>query len=421
MSKPLQFKFPKRFLWGAAISSHQVEGNQHNQWSVWELENARALAAKAPYEYGDLENWPEIEAETKDPSTYVSGKGANHYELYEQDIELAQQLGLNTFRFSIEWSRIQPKMDAWDLKEVEHYRQVLLALKKRNIEPVVTLFHFTLPIWFAELGGFEKAKNVKYFAQFAERIMRELGGTVKYVITINEPEVYATQSYSEGNWPPQGQNKWRMRRVLLNLAYAHNTVAKQLHAASRRYKVSIAKNSVFIYPGDDSWLSVRIAALEQYFQDDFLLKRVIKHCDFIGVNYYFSSRVYGYRMHNPDDRLNDLGWDMQPQHLERVLERLSDKYDKPILVTENGLADSRDQYRKWWLMQSLAAMQRAMDNGVDLIGYIHWSLIDNFEWSHGYWPRFGMAEVDYKTFKRTPRPSAVWFAGVIKKFQREGK
>jgi beta-glucosidase len=153
----------------------------------------------------------------------------------------------------------------------------------------------------------------------------------------------------------------------------------------------------------------------QYQRDDMFLRKVIKQCDFLGVNYYFSERVYGYRVHNPDERLNDLGWDMQPQYLERALERLSEKYKKPIIVTENGLADASDEDRQWWLMQTILAMQRAMRNGVELLGYFHWSLTDNFEWDKGYWPRFGLYAVDYRTMERTPRPSAVWFAKVLKK------
>lgn len=412
-----EFKFPKKFLWGVATSAHQVEGVTHNQWSVWELENAKSLATQAPYQYDDLENWPDIKRAATNPENYVSGKATNHYELYERDIELVARMNMNAFRFSIEWSRIQPEEDVWKASEVDHYRAVLAACKKRGIEPIITLFHFTLPVWFTEKGGFEKASNVKYFVQFAERIMPELGAGVKYVVTINEPEVYATESYLEGHWPPQQQSKLKWRRVMVNLAKAHNQIAQKLHAQSRRYKVSIAKNSDYIYPGDDAWLSVRAASIAQYMQDDYFIKKVIKQCDFLGVNYYFADRIYGYRRHNPDQRVNDLGWDMQPQMLANALERLSERYKKPIMILENGLADADDASRKWWLTQTILAMKQALEKGVDLIGYMHWSLTDNFEWDKGFWPRFGLFEVDYQTYKRTPRPSAVWFAKLIKKLR----
>lgn len=415
MPNRLELKFPKNFLWGVATSAHQIEGGQHNQWSVWELENAKALAAQSSYQFDDLSNWPEVKRSAQTPSNYVSGRATEHYARFAEDISLARKLNLNAFRLSIEWSRVQPEQGAWDAGAVKHYKEVLAELKKQGIEPMVTLFHFTLPVWFAEMGGFEKRANVKFFVEFAERILSELGGTIRYVITINEPEIYASQSYLEAKWPPQVQNRAQYRRVLANLAFAHNTIAKKLHAASRRYRVSVAKNSAYIYPGDDSALSVRAAAVMQYQRDDMFLRKVIKQCDFLGVNYYFSERVYGYRVHNPDERLNDLGWDMQPQYLERALERLSEKYKKPIIVTENGLADASDEDRQWWLMQTILAMQRAMRNGVELLGYFHWSLTDNFEWDKGYWPRFGLYAVDYRTMERTPRPSAVWFAKVLKK------
>lgn len=415
MPNRLELKFPKNFLWGVATSAHQIEGGQHNQWSVWELENAKALAAQSSYQFDDLSNWPEVKRSAQTPSNYVSGRATEHYARFAEDISLARKLNLNAFRLSIEWSRVQPEQGAWDAGAVKHYKEVLAELKKQGIEPMVTLFHFTLPVWFTEMGGFEKRANVTFFVEFAERILSELGGTIRYVITINEPEIYASQSYLEAKWPPQVQNRAQYRRVLANLASAHNTIAKKLHAASRRYRVSIAKNSAYIYPGDDSALSVRAAAVMQYQRDDMFLRKVIKQCDFLGVNYYFSERVYGYRVHNPDERLNDLGWDMQPQYLERALERLSEKYKKPIIVTENGLADASDEDRQWWLMQTILAMQRAMRSGVELLGYFHWSLTDNFEWDKGYWPRFGLYAVDYRTMERTPRPSAVWFAKVLKK------
>ena len=144
------------------------------------------------------------------------------------------------------------------------------------------------------------------------------------------------------------------------------------------------------------------------------MKKVVKNCDFIGVNYYFSNRVYGYRVHNPNDHVNDLGWSMEPEHIQRMIERLYEKYQLPIFITENGTADAKDEYRKWWITQTVMGINKAMTNGAEVIGYLHWSLIDNFEWDKGFWPRFGLFEVDYKTGKRTPRPSAVWFARVLK-------
>ncbi len=407
--------FPNRFLWGASTSAHQVEGGNHNQWSVWELEHAKSLAAQAEYHYGDLDEWNEIKVQAKHPDNYVSGRASDHFTKFVDDIAIAKNLNMNALRFSVEWSRIEPSEGSWDATAIAHYKSYVKAMKQAGIEPVITLFHFTLPVWFAELGGFAKRRNVKYFVRFAEKILSELGSDITYVITVNEPEVYAYESYYLGHWPPAVRSKRALVRVQLNLIYAHNQTAKLVHGMSRRYKVSIAKNSNYFYPGDDARLSVMSASVMQYFQDDFVLRRVYKTCDFIGVNYYFSNRVYGYRVHSPHDRTSDLGWDMSPADMEHVLERLYTKYKLPIIITENGVADANDEKRQWWMTQSILAMQRAMELGVDLRGYLHWSLLDNFEWDKGKWPRFGLVEVDYETMRRTVRPSGRRYGALLKK------
>lgn len=409
--------FPKRFLWGAAVAAHQVEGAQHNQWSVWELENARSLAAQAPYQYGDLANWNEIKTLAKLPANYVSGQAVRHKEYYAGDFDYAKQMNMNALRFSLEWSRLEPQEGAWDLEAVAYYKNYFAELKRQGLEPVVTLFHFTLPVWFAALGGFEKQSNIKYFLRFTEKVLDTFGKEFKCVITINEPEVYSEESYLAGHWPPQVRRWWRALRVYNNLAWAHNRAAKLIHAKNRKYKVSIAKHCSFIYPGDDAWLSVLSARVGSWIMHDYWLNKVVKNCDFIGVNYYASVRIYGYRMHNPNDNVNDMGWDMQPADIQHVLENLAEKYKKPILITENGLCDADDDDRKWWLTETIVAMQKAMQNGVTLLGYIHWSLLDNFEWDKGRWPRFGLVAVDYRTMQRTLRPSAKWYGSVLKKIR----
>lgn len=415
-----KLQFPKRFLWGAATSAHQVEGDNHNQWSVWELENAKALAASAEYHFGDQDNWEEIKAAAKDPNNYVSGLAADHYHRYEQDFDALTNLNMNAFRFSVEWARIEPEEGAWNVEAIEHYKAYVRSLMRRDIEPVMTLFHFTLPVWFAAKGGFEKRSNVKYFVRFAEKIVNEIGLNVRYIITINEPTVYVSQSYFKGDWPPNKTGKVRGFFVLRNLIVAHNRVAKLIHKINRRYKVSVAQNSTFVYPGDDALMSRISASIIQYVKDDYTLKRVRRTCDFIGVNYYFSNRVYGYRIHNADERVSDLGWDMSPGDLQYALERLYRKYKLPILITENGVADADDHNRQWWLVKSLLAMQQAMSEGVKLEGYLYWSLIDNFEWAEGFWPRFGLVNVDHETLERTVRPSALWLARVIDKLRKDG-
>jgi len=417
--QPSSRPFPKRFLWGAATSAHQVEGGTHNQWTVWELDHANAQAAQAEYHLDDLERWPDIKRAAKRPHTYVSGHATGHYRHYEADFDLLRQLNLNAYRFSVEWSRVEPTEGAWNVEAVEHYKAYLAALKARGIEPMLTLLHFTLPVWFAEKGGFEKRRNVKYFLRFVEKILGEIGKDIRYVITINEPEIYAAESYLHGNWPPQKTSKWLFYRVLNNQLYAHRKAAKLIHGLNRRYRVAIAKNSAYTYPGDDAWLTRLSAATMQFFHDDYVLRQVRRHSDFIGVNYYFSNRIYGYRVHNPHEHTSDVGWDMQPEYLEHALLRLHDTYGLPLIVTENGLADMHDSHRKWWLGKTMVALKNALEAGADVKGYFHWSLLDNFEWAYGTWPRFGLSEVDYKTGKRTLRPSAVWWARLLATIQKE--
>lgn len=419
MSDAKKLRFPKEFLWGASTSAHQIEGGNHNQWSIWELENAKALAMQAEYKLDEMERWDDIRAAATDPANYVSGKVIDHFHRYKDDFDLLDKLHLNAFRFSVEWSRIEPKEGLWDGKAIEHYRKYIAELQRRNITPVMTLLHFTLPEWFAKKGGFEHRRNIKYFVRYVEYVMTQLGDKVPYVITMNEPEIYAVQSYLHAEWPPQKHSMKLCLWVLSNQLSAHNKAAKIIHRLNRGHKVSIAKNTAHYYLGDDEPMTRYATRLYQLLQDDLIWRRVVKHCDFIGVNHYFSNRIKGSAVKNPNNNTNDLGWDMQPDNLQMVLERLYRKYKKPIMITENGLADMHDKRRKWWLAHTLVALSGAIANDVKLIGYLHWSLLDNFEWAYGRWPRFGLIEVDYKTLKRQIRPSGRWFGTIVGKLRKD--
>ena len=409
--------FPKRFYWGVSTSAHQVEGGNHNQWSVWELQNAQVLAEQAKYQTPHMPAWEKVEAEATNPSNYISGRASDHYNRYQEDFACIKALNMNASRFGIEWSRVEPQEGKWNAEAIQHYRDYLRALKAKNIEPFVTLWHWTMPVWFAQKGGFAKRRNIKYFVRFAEKVFEELGREFRYVITINEPEVYMAKSYALGEWPPQKQSKWLSLCVYINLASAHNKVHKLARRTSRKFIVGLAKNCAHHYAGDNAWLSKYSAAIATWAADYFFLHFVRRRLDFIGLNYYFSNRYYGYRVHNPNQDVSDVGWDMQPQHIQFVLERLHAKYKIPIIVTENGCADRDDEFRQWWIMQTLVAMHKALQNGVRLEGYLHWSLTDNFEWAMGFWPRFGLVAIDYQTQTRHIRPSARWFGKVIKQMR----
>ena len=195
--------YPKGFLWGASTASHQVEGGTHNQWSEWEQTQAQQLAAGAQKRLGWLPNWESIASQATDPQNYLSGNGVEHFARYEQDFDLLRDLNMNAYRLGIEWSRLEPTPGTWDDAAIEHYRQVLQALKRRGITPVLTLWHWTMPVWFTQKGGFEKRANLAHFDRYVHKVLTTFGNDVHYVITLNEPTVYAGLSYQSGEWPPQ--------------------------------------------------------------------------------------------------------------------------------------------------------------------------------------------------------------------------
>lgn len=414
-----KYTFPARFLWGASTSAHQVEGGNHNQWSVSELENAKSRALQAAYKLNELPAWDEIKAEATKPSNYVSGRASDHYRRYEEDFDIVAKLNMNAFRFSIEWSRIEPEEGRWDLHEIEHYREVLRALRRRKIEPVVTLFHWTMPVWFAEKGGFEKRANIDYFVRFAEKVLDELGESIRLVCTFNEPEVYVAQGWLSGEWPPHKKSETlRAFWTYWNIARSHNRVAAMAHRRSRRFKCGVSKNCADHYAGDSKLTSKLMVMMMQYVEDYWFLNRIRRRMDWLGLNYYFANRYLNGKQSNPNERLSDLGWDMQPDNVQFVLQRLYRRYKKPIILTESGVADRGDRYRRWWIAHTIDAMHKAMQGGVRVEGYLHWSLLDNFEWAYGKWPRFGLVEVDYRTGERTVRPSAIWFGKVIQSLRK---
>ncbi len=420
MKMPLKYKFPKKFLWGAATSAHQVEGGTHNQWTVWELENAKSLASQAKYKLRDLPIWNEIAREAANPSNYVSGRAVDHYHRYEEDFDLLTSMHMNAFRFSIEWSRIEPHEGHWDNQEIEHYRRYLIALKARGIEPVVTMFHWTTPVWFAEKGGFEKRRNIKFFVRFCQKIFSELGDHFRLVCTFNEPEVYVAFGWlHEGEWPPSKKGQYALGYwTYRNIAVAHNRVAKMAHALRpRHFRLGTTKNIANHYAGDKR-LKTRLFMWFTIYMEDYLyINATRRHMDWLGINYYFSNRYIDGRMNNESDFTQDLGWEMKPDHLEFVLLRIYNKYKIPIIITESGVADTHDRYRKWWIAHTIDAIDKAMKKGADIRGYLHWSLLDNLEWAYGKWPRFGLIAVNYRTMQRTPRSSARWFGSVIKQLR----
>lgn len=420
-----QRAFPKDFLWGASTAAHQVEGNNTNQWSEWEKANAKRLATNAhsrlmvdakKYLGWDVD-WESVKSQAKRPENYISGNAADHYRRYKADFAALEQLHMNAFRFSIEWSRIEPEPGRWNEREIEHYRQYLQELHRQGIEPVVTLWHWTLPVWFAARGGFEHRGNIRYFERFIAKIADELGDDFVYVTLLNEPNVYMYASYLVGQWPPERRSALLAFKVYYNLQIAHKRGYMLLKRQRPNMEVGIAFALGDMQPAQPHNILSRFsAAAAAYMQNWWYLNRISRQLDFIGVNYYMTTYVtWRGAMHYPQTPKSDAGWYMEPRGLERVLLATWKRYHKPIIITENGLADGADRYRKWWLEQTIEAMQAALAKGADLRGYLHWSLLDNFEWSFGWWPKFGLIEVDRTTMKRTIRPSAKWLAAYLQR------
>lgn len=414
--------FPEDFLWGASTSSHQVEGGTYNQWTVWELEHAGDLAKKAPQTYGQLANWNSIKVEATNPENYVSGLAVDHFNKYETDFDIAQALNLNAFRFSVEWSRIEPEEGQWDRAAIEHYRRYILALKARGLEPVLNIWHWTNPVWFEAKGGFERWTNLGYFHRYAAKLIEELGDDLKYAIILNEPNNYAWYSYLDGRWPPQKKSWPAFLHVYMNLLLAHRKTYQILKHVNPNLLLTSSPQLSLNVPKDATKWQHRLAAWIDNWTNNWLwLKLTRKRVDFIGFNNYFKN----YTMKpggnpedfdNPAEPVNDLGWYMEPTTIEEITVAISQRFpEKPLMVTENGVADAADAYRKWWLEETMKGLEKARAQGANLIGYIHWSLLDNFEWADGWWPKFGLVAVDRdKNMKRTVRPSAKWWARWLK-------
>ena len=411
--------FSKHFYWGASTASHQVEGGTENQWSVWELAHAKELAKTAKDRLSYLPSWPDIKEQAQDPANYVSGQGVDHYRRYKEDFDIAKSLNLNAFRFGIEWSRIEPKEGDWDEQQIEHYHTYIKELKKRGLEPFLNIWHWTMPTWFTDKGGFKKAKNLVYWKRFVRKIASEYGDEVRYIITVNEPNVYAAFGYATGEWVPQEKSWVSATQVIVNLIRAHRTAYRILKRHNPQLNIGVAAQLANIQPKRPHHLGDILSTwYMRLFWNWWYLNRIRRYQDFVGFNYYFSDYYRWLNADNPDAPTSDLGWYMEPEGLYPLLMRVWSHYKKPIFVTENGVADATDQYRRWWLEETIVAMERALSDGVDLRGYFHWSLLDNFEWKYGWWPKFGLVEVDREHgMKRTVRPSAKWYAEKIAAMQ----
>lgn len=415
----IKYLFPKNFYWGTATASHQIEGdNIYNDW--WEFE---------------------IQGKVKDGQK--SGKACDSWNRYEEDFDLIQKLNNNAYRFSIEWSRIEPEEGKFDNSAIEKYKNMLLSLRKRNIEPFVTLHHFTNPLWIAKKGGWLNSETINYYLRYVEKIVKELKDFVRFWMTINEPNAYSFMAYLYGQFPPQEKSLKKMLIVLNNMVKAHAKAYKIIHEIVPDSNVSIAYNVLYFEPinpksiidrklthfADKIYNRIFIETLITGNFSSPFIKEDIPYAkdtlDYLGINYYtrvfmglknIISSIKGneYNLYPPNVERSDFGWEIYSEGIYKVVKRFWNLVKKPIYITENGISDAKDEKRPKYLITHLVALHKAIEEGIDIRGYFYWSLMDNFEWAEGFKQRFGLFEMDYSTMERKWRKSAEIYSEIAK-------
>lgn len=419
--------FPAGFIWGAATAAHQVEGNQDNTLTQWEKDNALRLSEEAEGKFKNIvPDWERIKPEATDPANYISGIADDHYNRYEGDLDLAKQIGLNAYRFSIEWSRIEPVKGQYSEEALNHYRQMIAAVKERGMIPFVTLWHRTQPKWVMEQGDWLNQQTITDYAGFVEFTVSRLGGEVDYWMPFNEPVLHIIAGYVEGKMPPQQAGFPKANEALNNMISAHNKAYEVIHRVDSNAKVASTQALQYGEARPNTPVNMALAKLVNYLTNHRFLDATKDAHDFIAVQYYgpvaYKLTTKGLNIDRTpvSGERSDLGWDIYPASLYEVLKDMSKRYDKPIIITENGLADGEDRLREDYILDHLYWVKKAIDEGVPVQGYIHWSLMDNLEWDSGFWPKFGLIEVDRdNNLTRTIRPSVEAFSQVIRQTKQK--
>lgn len=404
--------FPEKFLWGCATAAHQVEGNNTNS-DFWTMEHLPGSMFKEP-----------------------SGDACDHYHLYPQDISMLADLGFNAYRFSLEWARIEPEEGFFSNAELDHYRRMLAACHERHLTPLLTYYHFSLPRWFAMKGGWENAKAADLYARFAEKATRRLGDLVGYASTMNEPDVPQLLNWLNLPGVPAGKSIAEMMQT------GTANVRKQLnapefadfflgdgkkrrdgllaaHAKARDAMKSVRPDMPVGFnlamtddqaPPEDSHVEEKRADVYGPWLE------AARHCDYLGVQTYSRSIVGKKDLPAPQGaELTQVGWEFYPECVEHAVRYASKETKVPIIVTENGIATEDDTRRVEYYQRALAGLKRAIDDGVDVRGYMAWSLLDNFEWQSRFTPKFGVVAVDLQTQKRTIKPSAAMLGNIARR------
>lgn len=394
--------FPKGFLWGAATAGHQVEGNNLNA-DLWLLEHIK-------------------------PTTYAqpSGDALNSFELWPQDLDLARDIGLNSYRFSLEWARIEPEDGQFSIAMLDHYKRIIDGCRERGLTPIVTFNHFTTPRWFARQGGWTDAGSPDLFARFCDRAARHLAANIGYATTLNEPNLPRVLRVSAPSGRAELQRKMLAAAAALSGTpkyVAGNAVnPEDIDVFSRNLLLGHkAGRAAIKNVRPDLPVGVSLAIIDEQAapggeeRRDAVRKELYgawldaaRGDDFVGVQNY-ERRVWG-----PDGKLpppagaelNGFRGQVYPPSLAGAVRYAHQASGVPVLVTEHGVVTKDDAVRARFIPAALRELQLAIGSGVPVRGYVHWSLVDNFEWSLGYWPTFGLAAVDRTTFRRTAKPSA---------------
>jgi beta-glucosidase len=405
--------FPPDFHWGVATSAFQLEGSPNSDWATW------------------------------DPTLAKTPNITDHYNLYRQDLRLLKELGVNSYRFSIEWSRIEPQENVWAEDAIAHYQDIIDILRSYNIEPMITLHHFSNPRWFSELTPWHQTSSIDKFLRFTEMMVSRLKG-VRYWITFNEPYVILLGGYLDGCTPPGLQDVPSALRALKNIFTCHGRAYDIIHKYVPNAQVSLSHNMSVFAPWKkwnpfDRLLkktanrfynhSIIDAFLTGIFVVKFPFSRPIKievpikdKLDFFGVNYY--TRIHlrfnpfkkmGVELCHVDidgHGLTNIGWEIHPRGIEKVL-RYASRLRVPLMITENGIATHDSEEKVKYMKRHVDMIERCLRNGLDVRGYYYWTLIDNYEWLIGLDARFGLYRVDFETLKRFPTSAAAYYTYLI--------
>jgi beta-glucosidase len=382
-------RFPEGFLWGTATAAHQVEGgNWNNDW--WEWEHA-------------------LESPCQEPS----GDACDHWHRYPEDIRLCADLGFGAYRFSLEWSRIEPEEGEFSRSALEHYRRMCATCHEHGLEPIVTFHHFTTPRWVAARGGWVEPSTADRFARFCERAAVHLGDLIAWACTLSEPNIVATMGYLYGIFPPGKRDADLRRRANDVLIAAHDKAAEAIHAGPGSAPVGLTL-AMFDYQAVDGGHAERDGYLRDM-EDVFL--EAVRGDDFLGIQCYSRLRIGPQGLLDPDRsvRITQMGYEFWPEALEATIRRAWDVTGGvPLLVTENGIATEDDAERIEYVRRALSGVLGCLADGIDIRGYVYWSLLDNFEWILGYGPTFGLVAVDRQTQARTAKSSARWLGAVAR-------